>query len=444
MSWRNKVVWSEGMFLRPQHFQQQARYWEALVEGRCGPIRSHGWGFTELRLDPQLLSMGKLGLSVARGVFPDGTPFNIPDDDAAPLPIEVPEHVRDTVVYLSLPLRRAGGEEVASGDSPKGLARYVPYEIEVRDGNAGMENAAQVQVGKLRMRLLFHSEKHDEYASIGLARVVECRVDRHVVLDEDYVPTVLDCQATPRLAGYLKELRGLLHQRGDALGGRVAASGRGGAAEIADFLLLQAVNRYEPLVAHLTSQRGVHPEDFYRVALEIAGELATFTSENKRADEFPAYRHEDLQASFAPVMARLRQSLSMVLEQNAIPLPLEERKFGIRVSPIADRALLGSASFVLAVAASVPTEELRARFPTQVKIGPVEKIRELVNLQLPGIRVRPLPVAPRQLPYHAGFVYFELDRASELWEQLRNSGGFALHLGGDFPGVRMEFWAIKG
>ena len=32
MSVYNKVVWSEGLFLRPQHFQQQDRYFERYVE----------------------------------------------------------------------------------------------------------------------------------------------------------------------------------------------------------------------------------------------------------------------------------------------------------------------------------------------------------------------------------------------------------------------------
>ena len=89
------------------------------------------------------------------------------------------------------------------------------------------------------------------------------------------------------------------------------------------------------------------------------------------------------------------------------------------------------------------TEELARRFPAQVKTGPVEQIRELVNLQLPGIGLRQLPVAPRQLPYHAGFIYFELERNSELWKQMSSSGGFAFHVGGEFPGLEMEFWAIK-
>ena len=33
MSWSNRVVWREGMFLRTQPFQQQDRWTESLVRG---------------------------------------------------------------------------------------------------------------------------------------------------------------------------------------------------------------------------------------------------------------------------------------------------------------------------------------------------------------------------------------------------------------------------
>jgi type VI secretion system protein ImpJ len=134
----------------------------------------------------------------------------------------------------------------------------------------------------------------------------------------------------------------------------------------------------------------------------------------------------------------------MVLEQKALIIPLEERKYGIRVANLEDRSLLGSANFVLAVNASMAAETLQRRFPGQVKIGPVEKIRDLVNLQLPGIGLRQLSVAPRQIPYNAGFNYFELDKNNDYWKLLENSGGCALHIGGEFPGLELELWAIKG
>ena len=61
----------------------------------------------------------------------------------------------------------------------------------------------------------------------------------------------------------------------------------------------------------------------------------------------------------------------------------------------------------------------------------------------PGVGLRPLPVAPRQLPFYAGYTYFELDSGSEYFQHLHQSAGFAMHVAGDFPGLQMQFWAIR-
>jgi type VI secretion system protein ImpJ len=299
-------------------------------------------------------------------------------------------------------------------------------------------------VGKLRLRLLLESDRRDDYACIGIARVVERHGDGNVMMDHGYIPSALDCQAVTGLTAFLKEVQGLLHHRGEGLAGRVAASGRGGTAEIADFMLLQVVNRYELLVGHLTDLQGLHPERLFALFLEIVGELETFTSKTKRPPSIPPYRHDDLQISFDPLVQALRQSLSMVLEQNAIPISVEERNYGVHVAMVNDKSLFQQAIFVIAVTATIPTEELQSHFPAQVKIGPVEQIRDLVNLQLPGIRMRLLPVAPRQIPFHTGYVYFELERSGEYWRKLLESGGMAIHVGSGFPEIKMEVWAIKG
>jgi type VI secretion system protein ImpJ len=179
------------------------------------------------------------------------------------------------------------------------------------------------------------------------------------------------------------------------------------------------------------------------MCLALAGELACFR-DRRRPPSFPVYAHHDLAGCFEPVLADIRQSLSMVMEQSAIPIELQDRKYGVRVAVIADAELRRSASFVLAVNAQMPGDAVRARFPTQVKIGPAEKIRDLVNLQLPGVTLRPMPVAPRQIPYHAGFNYFELEtRGNEMWKQLETSGGLAMHIAGEFPGLELELWAIR-
>ena len=131
------------------------------------------------------------------------------------------------------------------------------------------------------------------------------------------------------------------------------------------------------------------------------------------------------------------------MEQTAVTLNLVERKYGIHVAPITDPSLLKNSTFVMAVKADMQGDLLRSRFPSQAKIAAVETIRELISTQLPGLKLRALPVAPRQIPYHAGFTYFELERSGNLWAGLQRSGGFAVHLGADFPGLNMELWAIR-
>lgn len=443
MSAHSKIVWSEGLFLRPQHLQQQDRYLERYIENRCQALRSHTWGVTELELERDLLAIGKLGLRRVAGVFPDGTPFRMPEDEPLPAPLDIDPKLRDQVIHLAVPLRKAGALDASRGPARDGLVRYAVSELEVRDNTASSASMALLEVGRLQARLLPENEPAEDYARIPIAHVVECRADKQVVLEDRFIPTVLDARTSVRLATFMTELLGLLQQRGEALAGRVSATGRGASAEIADFLMLQVINRYEPLVAHFADAGLVHPEDLYRLCIMSAGELATFTSSSKRRPVLARYRHERLRESFEPAIAALRAALSAVLEQSAIPIPLEAKKFGIHVAAVADRSLFTSAVFILAARADMPGEELRRAFPQQLKIGPVEKIRDLVNLQLPGVPVHAVPVAPRQIPYHAGFVYFELDQSHELWQQLRTSGGVAVHVGGQFPGLAMEFWAIR-
>lgn len=443
MSSYNRVVWSEGLFLQPQHFQQQDRYFERYVETRCQALVAHSWGFTEIELERDLLSIGKFALRRAAGVFPDGTPFRMPEDDPLPAPIDVDAHVRDQPLYLAVPVRRAGDPDVERSAGADGLARHGVREWQARDASSNTGETALLEVAALRTRFLLASEVTQAYACLPLAHIVECRSDKQVVLDDGFIPSVLHTRAANRLATFTTELLGLFHQRGEALGGRVVATGRGGAAEFAEFLMLLTINRYEPLLAHVSDLGSLHPEQLYQVCVSAAGELTTFTTISKRPPAFPGYRHDRLRESFEPVIASLRASLSVVLDQSAIAIPIEAKKYGISVAVAPDRTLYSTAVFVLAARADIPSEELRRSFPAQLKIGPVERIADLVRLGLPGVPVLALPVAPRQIPFHAGFAYFELDQTSELWEQLKSSGGVALHVAGNFPGLAMEFWAIR-
>ena len=430
------------MLLQPQHLQQSERHADYARHVLLRSTTPYAWGFAELEIDQAALTLGKLALVRAAGVFGDGTVFDMPAVDPLPEPIDVPAALRDEAIVLALPLRRAGARETDS-EAFEDLVRHRVLEVEVPDSNTAGERTATVQLGALHTRLMRAGDSTDAWTTLNVARVVERRVDNQVTLDRVLLPPLLDVASHAVVKSWLDELLGLLRQRGEALAGRMTQGGTGGVAEIADFLLLQTVNRHEPVLAHMARCTGLHPQRFYEQALALAGDLATFR-DARRTASFGPYIHDDLAASFRPVMDDLRRSLSMVLEQSAIRIELHDRKHGVRVAVISDVELQRNATFVLAVNSHMPGEALRARFPTQVKIGPVERIRDLVQLQLPGVPLTPLPVAPRQIPYHAGANYFELEtRNSDLWRQLEQSGGMAMHIAGDFPGLDLAFWAIR-
>lgn len=442
MSFDDKVIWSEGMFIRAQHFQQEARHFERQLRARTKGLVPYGWGLTELRLNRELLSIGQFAVERACGIFADGTPFSLPDDSLRLPPLMLNENVRNAVIYLTLPLTEPGGREVAEAEAEL-TTRYTLAEIDVADANSSDLSAAPINVGKLRLRYGLETSDRSGLVGIGLARIVEVRSDNSVVLDESYVPPAMDCAVSPILSGLLTEIVGLLNHRGEAIAGRLAGTNVGTAAEITDLMMLQTINRWQPVFTHMATAAFVHPERLFVAMIGLAGELATFTAAGHRPRPFPVYDHERLQLSFAPVAAAVRQALSAVLERSAITIPLVEHRYGIRVADVPDRSIYSKYSFILAAKADMPADALVRRLVGQIKIGAAEQITELVNAALPGIMLRALPVAPRQIPYHTGKAYFELDRSSPIWKQVAAGNGLAIHVAGDFPALELDLWAVK-
>jgi len=444
LSWDSKVVWSEGLFLQPHHFQQADRYAENLSASVARYLSSYGWGFAALEIDDDLLRLGKFALKSCAGLTPDGAPFRAPQSDMHPAPLDVPAETKDCSVLLTVPARIHGATEVDMSGAPRSAARFLPHEFEITDAVGAGHAAATIAVAKTQLAFALEVDDLSGMLAIPVARIIEVRPDGEVVLDRAFIPSVTDIRAAPSLYGFVRELEGLLAHRAEALAGRLSEAGPAkGAADISDFMLLTTVNRYLPQIRQLLTVESVHPVDLHRMLAALTGELATFMTPERMPPDLPAYRHDDLTATFRMEIRFLRQYLSTVLEQTAISIPLEPRKYGISVAMIADKRLLTGATFVIAVSADVPAEAVRRHFPNQAKLGPVESIRQLVNSALPGIAIRALPVAPRQIPFHSGVTYFELDRENPYWKQMSTSGGLAVHVAGEFPGIKMELWAIR-
>ena len=442
MTGKNRVAWREGMFLRPQHFQAQERYFDAHIRARVDSVQPYAWGFTSITIDEDLASLGKFGVLRASGVLPDGTPFSIPDELPPPPPLDVPADARDAVVSLTLPAAQPGAVEFREAEAGSHEARFAVAEHDVSDAFSDDTVTEPIEFGLPNLRFGITRDQTYGRVTLGLARVREVN-NKKLVFDDRYIPPTLDIAAAARLTGGLTDIVGRVEQRAEELALRAVEATEGGSETFASFLLLQALNRWLPMLRHLERLPNVHPERLFETLVGMAGELSTLIRPERKPPELPAYDHENPQLCFEPVFDLLQSMLSAVFERSAVQLPLEQKGPGAYVSTITDHNLFKTGYFYLAVSAAAPVEEIRRLFPSVAKIAAVQKMKQIVESALPGVPLRHVPTPPPQIRVLPGHVYFELDRSVRDWRDFATAPGLGLHVAGEWPELRLELWCVK-
>jgi type VI secretion system protein ImpJ len=440
MSWYSKVVWSEGLFLRPHHLQQSDRYLENLVESRVRHVTPYPWGFSRIEIDRDLAQQGKFSLRAAAGVMPDGTPFNMPGDCPLPDPVDVPEAAAKQVLWLTLPVAQPNTQEVEER-AAESASRFVSAAETLIDSTSALRVEEEIDVAHPRLALDLRRTAKPGYVSLGIARVQEVR-DKTIVFDEKYVPPVLTCAAHPAVDGWVDRVIGWVDNKLEELARYAADPTAGGGLQSADYFMLQLLNRHIPVLKHFRHSRYVHPERLYETLLQLAGELATFATAERRARSYPPYDHDNLELVFTPVVRDIQDFLSAQLGRRAIRLEIVERAPNAFVSTIRDRALFRNANLVLEVAARRPLTEIQGQFPHLFKIGPNTKMNEIVHAHLPGVNLIHLPTPPPQIRAITDHVYFYLDRTSPLWPEFSTASSIGMHFSGDWPELELELWAV--
>ncbi|AJA45566.1 type VI secretion system baseplate subunit TssK [Frischella perrara] len=445
MASKNRVIWKEGMSVSPQHFQQQQRHIDYLVSFKSEATINYGYGFSRLQLDLELLKLGRIGITEALGIMPDGTLFEIPYQDIQPQPIEIKQLTTSESknIYLALPIMNEALSEVDSAlELSSDSCRYKKTPIPVKDLHTKGGSYIQLDGAQLAPKIVQGSDDLNAYTILPLCRIKELRTDGTIILDEDFIPTISKVRAAPHLQNFLEEVANLVAERARQLSEKIGAPTQQGVAGIAEFLMLQLLNAAKPRYRHLAYTKMVHPETLYLILTQTCSELMTFTSESKIAIEFKQYNHDDLTNTFKDLILATRQALSIVLTPRAVSIPLSEQN-GMFIGTIQDQELLKTANFVLAVKTQIPQEQLIRTFVQQTKIGSSLTIEKLVRVQLTGIPLVPLSAAPPQLPFHAGYTYFQLDTHAQSWEDIIKTNSIAFHVAGNFPELQLQFWAVR-
>jgi type VI secretion system protein ImpJ len=441
-------VWSEGLLLTPQHFQQADRSFRHLLAQRFRAASNFDWGLTRLVIDGDAVRNGRIVVTQAAGVLPDGTPFSLPDDDPLPPERAIDGHFdarQDMItVRLGLPSESASRALLGDAPAPGGAgARYVADTAELPDANTG-QNARPLEVQRRHFRVLFPDESVGEHDSLPIAEVTRTSEGGYALRDT-FIPPSLALGASDALVRLLQNVREMLIGKSTNLGDMRRQ--RGGAADFAssdavNFWMLHSVNAFVPALSHALSHRRAHPEEVYLILVSLAGELCTLSADQHPRD-LPVYQHDDLAATFSALQAIIPKLL-VIESMRASRIELQHKGAGMYVGHLNDPRLVEPGmGLYLGVRADLEEQRMAVDLPGKVKIASIDKIDFLIANALRGVPLRYQRVAPASLPIKGSYLYFQLDPVGDAWETVRAAKNIAVYVPPDVPSPSVELLGLK-
>jgi type VI secretion system protein ImpJ len=437
-----KVLWTKGTLLTPQHLQAQDRFLEDLVGFQLASLTFFPWGFSRLEVDAEALAAGTVALTGAAGILPDGLPFDLPAAGPLPPPKPLKEVWRPDAasldVYLAVPEHRPGGQNVLlrGGD---GTVRYSAEVAMRRDENTG-QGEKPIQLARQNVRLLAEGEALAGHAVLRAARVVRAPTGTFQ-LDPRFVPPLLDLGASGYLMAIARRLVEILSARSNALSSTRRQRTRGladfGGADATHFWLLYAVNTHLPRFRHLLEVRRGHPGELWSAMLELAGALSTFSATVHPRD-LPVYDHAELSACFTTLDETLRRLLETAVPENAVTLPLKSSGPMVYATAVEEDRHLAAPELFLGIRAEMKQDELLRKVPQLLKVSSADQLDRLIRRALPGMALRHAASPPSILPAKLGWTYFHLERSGEDWEAVRRARNLAVYAPSDFPSPEMD------
>ncbi len=443
----SRLVWSEGMYLGPQHFQAQSRYFEDTVHFAVSSLFFAAYGLAGCELDAEALHNGTLSLVHARGVFPDGLVFQMPDCDPLPEPRNISElfsPIRESMtVHLALPPRRLGGPNCALEEGAPAGARYTAESLTLADENTGRDDKP-VKVARKNIRLLLDTELADELVSLPVARITRDS-SGHFIFDGRFIPPCLEISASERLMLMLRRLTEILEEKSAVLSQGKQAGGKTpagwSAQEVANFWFLHCVNSSLASLRHLYLAKRGHPEELFLELARLGGALCTFGLD-AHPRTLPVYDHQRLQECFEALDEQIRFLLETVIPTNCVPIPLEPMGNYFWSGPVADQRCLGRARWILGMHSAIGEADLITKTPQLVKVCSREFISRLVTRALPGMALTHLPAPPAAVSPKLETQYFGVTRAGPCWDHIVQTREVGVYIPGEIPQPEIQLLVV--
>lgn len=374
----NRIHWTEGMILLPQHFHLSDNYVDAVTRVAMMNARPFFWGLRSMEIDSTMLAEGILRLVGFEGIFPDATPVTIGGltDDAASGNVE---SVSISLKELDIPPNEPTLISVAiCKENPKSasdfdgdLKRYASVNKGSVADATNPESRAQVVVIQPVLRLVVHANMSPNHVGFPIFQVEK------------------SLDGTFKLLPYIPPILRLSHERGsvDTLVGRVLSmitEARTKAAHIRNIVVGRRSGRVNlddhrrkvfRLAANLPIlENKLHadlpPFDVYSELLSYAAGLSEIT-DTLVVPSFKPYSHNNLLSSFDELLTFI-ESVIAGIRLDFETLAFEETEAGYLSCNLSDRQLQSSLVVSIAVPNHLTKEAVIAWSESALICGDVD------------------------------------------------------------------------
>jgi type VI secretion system protein ImpJ len=446
MSITNKVLWGEGLFLRPQHFQQQDRYHEHRLDQRLAALYPYAWGVRQLVLDREALANNTLRLLELSVVFQDGELYQAPGSDDLPPMIDLsqlPQSQQAVTFYAALPLFKPFGGNFSAPEQAGNAARFGAVNLATPDLYTQAANAELTYLKKT-VRLVSEFEPRDSYVNFPLLRLRRTSTGGFEP-DPAFVPPSTSIASAPILFLQLRRLVDALQAKVNALQGhhrepsKHVVEFRSG--DMSSFWLLHTANSAYASLSHYFHHPALHPERLFEQLLGLAGSLMTFSKTHTLAD-LPVYQHDAPGPAFGTLHAIIRDLLDTVISAKYFAIALTEVKPSYHHGQLDSGKIDEKTTFYLAVAAAMPGLELVDIVPLRFKIGAPDDVEKFVLSAMPGVRLQHAPQVPAAVPVRPDTYYFTLENKGQMYERMLQAQSISIYVPSGINELRLELIAV--
>jgi type VI secretion system protein ImpJ len=429
---RNLAVhWSEGMFLRPHHFQAADRHVRELIATSSEWDAPYNYGLRSCQWSSEAIANYQVQVMNLSCRLRDGTIYSAGEELDRRNLRDAFQSAGEVTAYLGIPKSVLGRGNVAA-QVGEGRTRYLSETVSLQD-EAGGGNDQEVQLLRPNARVLLSTEELSGYEAIPIGRVRRAGAEEATPELDEYIPPLLAIDAWPPLSiGIVRAIYDIIGEKIEILGARVLERGITLAStdpgDLDDLLMLHSLNKSQAALHCLTFARGVHPLPVYSELCRIVGALSVFGPQ-RVVGEIPVYDHDDLSRIFRWVKLRIEQLLGSRKQ-----LQYQQRYFvgterGLQVEIDPPWLHSGWDWYVGVNGKNVSDRTVRELLqPGNLdwKMGSAQQVDVIFKHGVPGVRHIELASAPRALPGHQGWTYYEISREGNAWKDVFATQSLAL------------------